>query len=239
MSGAMRADWGKLTAVGLGPGDPELVTVKAARLLREAETLLVPVRRAGERSLALRIAASYLEGREPRVVEQPFPADETQIDHQWEANAAAAAAVLSAGRDALFISEGDPLLYGSFGHLVERLRARQPTLEVQIVPGVSSVTAAAALLGGRFVERRERLAVQPRRASLAAASRALEENDTVVFLKVGRRLAALTRLLDEHGLLANAALVERCGWPEQRVVRDLRAVAPERADYFSLVVVRR
>jgi precorrin-2/cobalt-factor-2 C20-methyltransferase len=239
VSDAARATWGKLTAVGLGPGDPELVTVKAARLLREAQTLLVPVRRAGERSLALRIAASYLDGREPRVVEQPFPADETAIDRQWEANADAAAAVLSAGRDALFVSEGDPLLYGSFGHLVERLRARQPALDVEIVPGVSSVTAAAAMLGRPFVERNERLAVLPLSAGLAAASRALEENDTVVFLKVGRQQAALTRLLDEHELLPNAALVERCGWPEQRVVTNLRAAAPERADYFSLVVVRR
>src|SRR5687768_4805603 len=126
---------GTLYGLGLGPGDPELITLKALRLLRAAPTLLVPVRREGDLGYAWSIAEPYLEPGRQQVVRLPFPQDRAsaELDAQWDAHAERVVELLAAGNDAAFLTEGDPLFYGSFIQLVARLRVLAPDLMIDVV----------------------------------------------------------------------------------------------------------
>jgi precorrin-2/cobalt-factor-2 C20-methyltransferase len=233
--------WGTLYGVGLGPGDPELITLKALRVLERVDTLLAPSRSADQASYALQIAAPYLDQRRQRIVRLPFTEERqgSDFDQQWDQHAASVLPVLAGGRSAAFLTEGDPLLYSSFVQLSQRLRALAADLTIEVVPGVSSLTAAAAAAGEPLTARSERLAVLPAVYDPAALERVLAEFETVVLLKVSRVLPRIVATLESLGLAERAVLVERCGRPEQRIVRGLRSQGLERADYFSVLIVRR
>lgn len=229
---------GTLYALGLGPGDPELVTLKARRIMRSVPTLLLPVRREGEEGYAWQIARPHLEAGDQRIVRLPFPQERgnSKLDAQWDKHCRTVLHLLVDGQDAAFLTQGDPLLYGTFIQLATRLWRAAPDLPIQVVPGVSSITAAAAAAGEPLVARGGRLAVLPAVYGLDDLRRTLREFDTVVLLKVNRVLGELVAALERLGLAEQALLVERCGRPEQRVVRGLRGFAGP-VDYFSLVIV--
>ena len=231
---------GTLYGVGLGPGDPELVTLKARRIMRQVPTLLLPVRREGEEGYAWAIAAPHLDQGQQRIVRLPFPQErgEAELDRQWERNAERVLSLLADGRDAAFLTEGDPLLYSTFTQLALRLRAAAPELPIEIVPGVSSITAAAAAAGEPLVARGGRLAILPTVYGTDELREVLETFDTVVLLKVNRVLRDVVAVLEDLDLADRALLVERCGRPEQRVVRGLGRF-DEPVGYFSLVIVRK
>ena len=228
----------RLVGVGVGPGDPELLTLKAARLIRAADVVFAPARRSGERSLALEIVAEHVDKQRQQVVTVPFP--ESLDGESWDRAARQVVDVLGADRHGVFLTEGDPLLFGSFGHVEAAVRAIRPDLEIEIVPGVSSVTAAAAAAGVALTDYQDRLAVVPATAPLADVERALVDFDCVVILKVGRLLGDLLALLEQLGLSERAVYVRRCGWPDQQIVSDVRSLAssPPR-DYFALLIVHR
>ena len=232
--------YGTLYGVGLGPGDPELVTLKARRIMRQVSTLLLPVRRDGDDGYAWSIAAPHLEPGRQEIVRLPFPQarGDSELDRQWERHGDRVLGLLADGRDAAFLTEGDPLLYSTFTQLALRLRALAPELPIEIVPGVSSITASAAAAGEPLVARGGRLAVLPSVYGTDELRRVLAEFDTVVLLKVNRVLGEIVAVLEELDLVERALLVERCGRPEQRIVRGLAGFA-EPVDYFSLVIVRR
>jgi len=228
----------RLIGVGVGPGDPELLTLKAARLIRTADVVFAPVRRAGDSSLALEIVAEHLDRERQQVVVVPFP--ESREGDSWERAARHVAEALGDLSTAVFLTEGDPTLFGSFGHVAAAIRALRPDLEIETVPGVSSITAAAAAAGLALTDYEDRLAVVPATAPLADVERALVDFECVVILKVGRALGDLLALLDRLSLSEHAVYVRRCGWPDQQVVTDVRTLAssPPR-DYFALLIVRR
>jgi precorrin-2/cobalt-factor-2 C20-methyltransferase len=228
----------RLVGVGVGPGDPELLTLKAARLIGEADVLFAPARRAGERSLALDIVAAHVDVRRQRVLTVLFP--ESQEGESWESAARYVLEALGSDSFGVFLTEGDPLLFGSFGHVTATIRRLRPDLEVEIVPGVSSVTAAAAAAGVALTDYGDRLAVVPATADLEDVEHALVEFDCVVILKVGRVLGDLLEILERLGLSERAVYVRRCGWPAQQIVRDVRSLLPSPPrDYFALLIVRR
>jgi precorrin-2/cobalt-factor-2 C20-methyltransferase len=228
----------RLVGVGVGPGDPELLTIKAARLIREASIVFAPVRRPGDRSLALEIVAEHVDARRQQLICVPFP--ERRDGETWEPAARRMVEALGSTRNGVFLTEGDPLLFGSFGHVAAAIRRLCPDLEIEIVPGVSSVTAAAAAAGIALADYEDRLAVVPATADLGDVERTLLEFECVVILKVGRRLGALLEKIERLGLSAGAVYVRRCGWRDQEIVRDVRSLVPDPPrDYFALLIVRR
>ena len=230
---------GKLYGVGLGPGDPELLTIKAVRVIRDADVLVVPVARHDGESYALDLAAPYLRP-EQRVERLLFPMVRDVAARVAHRQAAARAVLehLAAGRDVAFLTEGDPTIHSTFLYVL----AEMPEgVAVEIMPGVSAITAAAAQAGIPLVNGEQRLAVLPAAFEEDEASlrTILRTFDTVVLLKAYRMLPRLLPLLDELGLTERAVWVERATHRAGRVVRDVRALR-EASDlhYLSLLIVR-
>ena len=230
----MAAIRGRLYGLGVGPGDPELLTLKALRLLRAAPVVAYPAPEQGD-SFARSIVAIWLEARQReiaiRIPMQPGPPPAAIYD----AAAAELATELDRGDDVALLCQGDPLFYGSFLHLFARLAGRY---RVEIVPGVSSITACAAAASTPLVMRDEALVVIPATLGEAEIARRLAESDTAAIVKLGRHFQKVRRVLRELDLLDSARYVERATLPNQRI-SPLADVDAAEIPYFSMALVRR
>ncbi|WP_298817899.1 precorrin-2 C(20)-methyltransferase [uncultured Roseibium sp.] len=224
---------GKLYGVGLGPGDPELMTLKAHRLISSAKVVAYPAPDSGT-SFARSIADSVI-GKDTREIPiiVPMRVDRFPAKEIYDKAAEDIAEVLESGLDVVTLCEGDPFFFGSFMYLFERLADR---FEVEIVPGVTSLTTCAAQLGRPLTSRNDVLTIIPGPLPDDEIRRKVEEAQAVAIMKVGRHLARLKALLSEMGLLDRAGYVERASLPEQKVHRlvDLEA---ETAPYFSMILI--
>ncbi|HET6518517.1 MAG TPA: precorrin-2 C(20)-methyltransferase [Geminicoccaceae bacterium] len=224
---------GRLYGIGVGPGDPELLTLKAVRLIRAADVLAY-VAPDGRPSLARAIAAPHLPGGQ-RELAIPVPMDPDARLARDPARAEPLAAELSAGRDVALLCEGDPLLYGSFIHLFARLAGR---FAVEVVPGVTAITAAAAAALLPLAARDATLTVLPATLPAGRLADHLRRADAAAVLKLGRHLGKLRAVLADLNLLDGATYVERATQPGQRVL-PLAALEGDAAPYFSLALVVR
>lgn len=238
---ARRGGPGQLYGVGLGPGDPELVTVKAARLIAAADVIVHHSARHG-RSVARSIAEPYLRaGQIEEALVYPVTTERSThpggyraaMDEFYADCARRLAAHLDAGRTVVVLAEGDPLFYGSYMHLHKRLADRYPT---EVVPGVTSMSGAAAALGRPLVEADEVLTVLPGTLSGAELTRRLAETDAAAVLKLGRTFPAVRDALTAAGRLDDAWYVERASTGGERVA-PLADVDPATVPYFSLALL--
>jgi precorrin-2/cobalt-factor-2 C20-methyltransferase len=228
----------RLVGVGVGPGDPDLLTLRAVRTIQVAELVFAPSRRPGERSLSVRIVGDLLDPDRQQVVPVPFP-DERRGE-SWETIADVILDQLGPHGQGVFLTEGDPLLFGSFGNLAAAVRRRRPDVTIETVPGISSVMAAAAAAGVSLVDGEQRLAIVPATGPTDEIERTLLSFDCTVLLKVGPVIGNILALVERVGLLESGVYVRRCGQPEQQIETDLRALAADPpADYFALLIVHR
>lgn len=224
---------GTLYGVGLGPGDPELMTLKAHRLISSARVIAYPAPDSGE-SFARSIAAHVIpaNAREIPIV-VPMRVDRFPAQEIYDKAAVEIAEVLASGQDVVTLCEGDPFFYGSFMYLFERLSDRFPC---EIVPGVTSLTACAVQLQRPLTSRTDVLTVLPGPLDDTELRPRIENSQAIAIMKVGRHLPRLRALLDDMGLLDKAGYVERASLPEQRVFR-LADVPAEMAPYFSMILI--
>lgn len=244
---------GTFYGIGVGPGDPELLTIKALNRLQAVDVLCYPACRPGAGSYALRIVqglmAEQTELKERRKSFAPGPTlkgllfpmekDMERLVPIWKESVAAIYADLSAGREVAFITEGDPFFYSTFVYLYDLMRQLHPEVAIEVIPGISSVMAASVRAGVPLAMADERMAVLPATYEDAYLKEALDQFDTVVFIKVSSVLPKLIALLEKMKLLHCAVMVERCGSPEERLVRDLTTLKEDRLNYLSLVIVRK
>lgn len=231
--------FGTLYGIGVGPGDPELVTVKAVRILQSVPVVFVPVARPGGESLAARIAAPHLPAT-AEVVPLLFSmrAEGAVMAKHWEQNAAVISTRLATGEDVAFLTEGDPSLYSTFQHVAGCLRRQHPNAPIQVIPGVSSVQAVAAAAGIPLADADDRLAILPATYEDETLTAALQDFDTVVLLKVASALERVLDRLDALDLTTGARCVVRCGQPGEQVITDVRTLRGTKLDYFSTMIVR-
>ncbi|WP_336085524.1 precorrin-3B C(17)-methyltransferase [Nocardia sp. SSK8] len=232
---------GKLWGIGLGPGDPELVTVKAARIIGAADVVAFHSARHG-RSISRAIAAPYLRAgqREEHLV-YPVTTETTDhpggyqgaIDEFYEQAAARLAVHLAAGRSVALLAAGDPLFYSSYMHMHRRLADR---FEAEIVPGITSVSAASAALGTPLVEGEQVLTVLPGTMPVDELTERLRHTDAAAIMKLGRTFPGVRQALSDSGRLADAYYVERASSTRERV---LTAAEVDESDvpYFAITVV--
>jgi precorrin-2/cobalt-factor-2 C20-methyltransferase len=235
------ASTGRLYGIGLGPGDPELLTVKAVRLI-QAAPVIGYFAKAGRRGNARGIVDRWLTGQAeelplhyPMTTEHAFdsPVYVTVLAAFYENAVATISAHLDAGRDVALLSEGDPLFYGSFMHLYIRLRARYP---VTLVPGVTGMAGCWAVAAEPMTWGDDTLLVVPGTLPLAGLIERLRGTDAAVIMKLGRNFAKVRMAVQEAGLLARAIYVER-GTMEDQVVMPLAEKTDDTAPYFSLILI--
>ena len=232
---------GRLYGVGLGPGDPELVTLKAARLIRDADVVAYHAGRHGS-SIARRIAGDLVRGG---VIEEQlvYPVTTGTAAHPggyagamadfYEESAARLAAHLEAGRDVVLLAEGDPLFYGSYMYMHDRLADRFHT---EVVPGVTSVAAASAAVASPLVRQTDVLTVLPGTMPEPELARRLADTQGAVIMKLGRTFPAVLRALEAAGRDGDAYYVERAS-TDRQVVLPVKDVDPDQVPYFSIIVV--
>lgn len=232
---------GRLFGVGVGPGDPELLTVKAARVLREA-SVVAYFAKAGEKGHARRTAHGYLgPDTEELRFEYPYTTEIPRRSGSYRDAMAALydragrdmGAMLETGRDVALLCEGDPLLYGSFMYVNDRLT---PRFDVEVVPGVTAMAACWSRVGVPMARGDDCVSVLAGTLEEDALLQRLRAADAAVVMKVGRHLPKVRRALDRAGLLDRAVLVERGSMPDERIV-PLPDCKDGEAPYFSLVLV--
>ncbi len=226
---------GTVYGLGVGPGDPELITLKALRLLRASALVVYPAPERGD-SLTRAIVAPHLDGdREEMAVRVPMAAARFPARAVYDRAAQVIAARAGAGDDVAVLCEGDPFFYGSFMYLFSRLCERTP---VEVVPGVSSLTACAARLGAPLAARNDMLSVIPAGLDEADLTRRLDAADAAAVVKVGRHFAKLRRILDALGLAGRARYIEHATMANERIAPP-GAVDPATVPYFSMVLVHK
>ena len=224
---------GVLYGVGVGPGDPELLTLKARRILREADVIAVPDKGTGEKT-ALAIIGGLADGKSMLWCAAPMTRDPERLEAAYADNARRIAGLLDEGKTVAFITLGDPTVYSTYLYTHRRVLAMG--YEARLVPGVPSFCAVAAALGEGLCEGGDRLLIVP--ASHRDIGDCLEVDANYVFMKAGRELGALRDALAARGLLDRASMVENCGMETERVYPRF-AEAPEDSGYFSVVLVKR
>jgi len=231
----------RLYAVGVGPGDPELLTRKAERILRSVPVICAPTGAAEAASYALGIVAPFLDRTRQEVLTRVFPMkkDEEELLPFWEETAAEIAQRIRAGQDVAFITIGDPFLYSTFLYLFRIFQERYPEIGVEVVPGITSVGAASVAAGVPLGLASDRLAILPATYEEAQLRRTLLDFDTVVLMKVSRVFDRVYALLQELGLEKSAVFVRRVGSSDEAVITDLSSLVGKKLDYLSLLIVRK
>lgn len=247
--------YGTLYAVGVGPGDPELITLKGLRRLQSASVLLVPQKDSSTESQAYRIAKAYINPERQKILFLPLPMtkDLERLNSAWEEILKKIVPILEMGQDIVYILVGDPFLYGTFIYLFELLKSRRPSIPIEVIPGISSIQAASARVQCPLAVAHERIAILPAtyeegRSEDYAGCRdpvspflrqTLEQFDTVILMKIHQIFDKVLNLLEELGLVENTIYVEKVGFPEERVVRDLKALQGKELPYLSLLIIKK
>ncbi|MGB9915464.1 MAG: precorrin-2 C(20)-methyltransferase [Candidatus Bathyarchaeales archaeon] len=239
---------GKFIGVGIGPGDPELITVKAVKTLKQVDVVAVPKTHADAPSMALSLIKHILEERmkPAEVLELVFPMtkDELEVKKRWAKNALIIAEKVEKGKTIAFITLGDPLFYSTFIYLFQTIRQKYPHVALEIIPGVTSLNACAARAQIPLAEGAEVVTIVPSDLDFKLIEETAGHADTLVFMKCAHRFKAIVPILKKAGFTekATVALVRRCGMPGEAVavgkLTDAEGWAiPE--DYFSMAIVKR
>ena len=237
---APAANNGRLYGIGVGPGDPELLTVKAQRLLWSVPAVCFTQLDDGRPSYALSVVQEFLADPKPAFIPIIVPSDDTPVSEDtWQDAASRISGHLRQGRDVAFITEGDPMLYSEFSNLLACVRSKYPDLAVEVIPGVSSVMAAAASSGVSLVSHGQRLAILPAVYGIDDLREAIRNYDTIVLMEVNHALLQALANLENLGLAGKAIYVRRATTQREEVVQDIQQLTEEDLDYFSLLIIKR
>jgi precorrin-2/cobalt-factor-2 C20-methyltransferase len=229
---------GTLYGVGVGPGDPDLITLKAVRVLRRVPIILIP-QSTDRPSVALSIVQRWLRPVRQQIVMQPYPMrgaaselEQARLDGVFRV-----CSFLQTGSTVACVTEGDPLLYSTFIDLLERVSDTLPDLSVEIIPAVSSITACAAAARLPLARGRERIAVVPAEDAVEELETLLQRFETIVLIKVRRVYERLRERLQSLQLERHAVLIQQWGRPDERILPACEMRSAEDLSYFSTVLL--
>ena len=237
----------ELICVGCGPGDPELLTVKGVKAIRNADVIMCPTSKEGKTSIAYSIISSIIDdSKKPEVMNLVFPMvkDENTLETTWEKNAKAIADIIKSGKNVVYLTVGDPSLYSTWIYLQRELKSKYPEIKITVIPGIVSMFAFASKVGISIAEGDETVAVIPACYDLSRVKETAKNCDTMVFLKDGRYFDQVIKLLKEAGFSDNSlfAIAQDIGTSEEIVKKlTLGEVTKETFTnkYFSIMVVKR
>ena len=234
--GFLMNQFGKLYGVGVGPGDPELITVKAVRVIKEADIVFTAASSKNTYSLAVEIASEYIS--ETARIEKlffPMTKKKEETEAAWTENTRQIAAVLKEGKTAVFLTLGDPTTYSTFGYILKKMACIMPDAEIETIPGITSFHAASARLNRILVEGEESLLI----TSGAYGGEPLRNNhevDNVAIVKAYKNIVDINRALDETGLSRNSIAVSHCSRKNEEIIDDLKILEKRPPDYWTLIL---
>ena len=230
---------GTLYGIGVGPGDPELITMKAVKILNRVDIVYAAASTKNNHSLAVNIAGAHIP--ESTIVEMlrfPMTRNKSETRKAWKKHARTIIAELEKGRDAAFLTLGDSMTYSTYGYILRYVLALAPHLEVQTVPGITSYQAAAARLNTPLVEGEETLMV----VSGAKGGNRLRDlegkPENVVFLKAYRNVQDIQAAIDEAGNFSKCIGVKNCSLPDEEIIPDIEMLSERSPDYWTLILAK-
>lgn len=229
---------GTFYGIGVGPGDPDLLTMKAIKAIQKADVLIAPKTEKKDGSVALSIAKPYLK-QDIEIVYQVFPmVVNFETTDAWQQNKEEILALLEAGKNVVFLTLGDPMFYSTYIY-VYRLLAKEKDVNIETIPGVPAFCAIGSKLGYPLVEGNDIISIIPATADKASVEKALSVSNNVVMMKVYKNYPEMVDTLASNNMVKNAVLVSRCGLPDEEIITDLEAHKDEKLNYLSTILTRR
>ena len=224
---------GKIFGVGVGPGDPELITLKALKVLNKADLIVYPAPEDGT-SLARSIAAEHFPiGCKELVIKTPMVSERFPAFEVYDKASAKISDAVRDGKIVVVLCEGDPFFYGSFMYLFSRLKSEHP---VEVIPGVSSLTACSASLESPLASRNDVLVILPAPLDDSELEEKIKTADSIAIIKIGRHFERIKELLKRIRLIQNAQYIERATMQSQKII-DIEKVDAKSTPYFSMILI--
>jgi len=224
--------------IGVGPGDPELLTVKAINIMKEVDIIIAPKTEKKDGSVALSIARPYLK-KDIKIVYQVFPmvVKFEESTEAWEANKNEILALLKAGKKIAFLTLGDPMFYSTYIYVYRLLE--HEGFPIETIPGIPAFCAISSKLGYPLVEGNDILSVIPATADPEKIKQVMAVTDNVVLMKVYKNFSSIVDTLVENKMIDNAVMLSRCGLPDEVRINDLVAEKDKKVNYLSTILARR
>jgi precorrin-2/cobalt-factor-2 C20-methyltransferase len=227
---------GKLFGVGVGPGDPELLTIKAVRVIKEADIIFTAASTKNRYSLAVEIATPYISPT-TRIEKLSFPMtkDEKEVETAWVHNAKQIAEQLKKGKNAVFLTLGDPTTYSTFGYILKKMECIMPQADIETIPGITSFHAASARLNKILVEGEESLLI----TSGAFGGEQIRKNsgvENVAIVKAYKNIKDINSALKETGFDNKAVAVSKCGRENEQIIKNIHELETKKPDYWTLIL---
>jgi precorrin-2/cobalt-factor-2 C20-methyltransferase len=235
----MNKEIGDFYGIGVGPGDCELLTVKAVRIIKSVDCIFAPRADSKGFSLALDIVKDVCEGK--RIVEQVYPMvkDKSKLETAWLASAKEIKRELEDGNNVAYLTIGDPLTFSTYCYLLQQLSKIIPSQNIHTIPGITSYNAAASLANFPLIEQNERLAIIPISEEVNELRPILNSFDTVILMKVAKKLDEVIELLEEMELIDKSLFASYIGFDNEFITRNLLSLKGEGKGYLSVIIVRK
>lgn len=232
-------DKGVFYGVGVGPSDPELVTVKAIKILNSVDVVICPIKNIGEDSFAYSIVKEHIR-KDMSILEMVFPMNykKDELMNKWEANAQRIAEMIHQGKNVAFITLGDPMVYSTYAYLLPYLKELE--VEYETISGITSFCLTASRVGVPIVEWNEGFCVVPLRKGVnERVTNALDNFDNIVIMKPSKDCKGLAREIIKRGLEKNMAIVSKAGTKDEAIIRDIKVLMNEEIPYFSTLIIKK
>lgn len=242
---------GKFYGVGVGPGDPELITLKALNVLKKADIIFAPKAKMKEDSLAREIVEKLLteklvpacskQGKDIVEIEFPMTKNVEELKERYLNSAVIILRHIREGKDAAYLTIGDPLLYSTYIYLISALKELSPEMEIETIPGIPAYSAVAAKLDYSLAEKDERICICPVPEGMEDLREIIMQNDTIVIMKVAKRLPHVINLLKEMNLLQYSIFGSHVGMDGERIINGAKEpfIVSEKEGYLSTIIVRK
>jgi len=235
----MKHKIGKFYGIGVGPGDPELISIKAVNILKHMDVIFSASSK-DQRSISMDIARPYLPSMTPvKKLLFPMVKDKNILDESWEKNTLEIINEVEQGKNAAFLTLGDPLTYSTYGYIIKRLKKIAPHIDIETIPGITSYQAAAARINTPLAEGEESLLILSGSKGGDHLKRLEGQADNIVLLKAYRQIKDICSTLREMDMLKNTTAIMNCSTPEERIVTNIEELIDAKPDYLTLLIIKK
>ncbi|MCJ7617836.1 MAG: precorrin-2 C(20)-methyltransferase [Desulfobacterales bacterium] len=230
---------GTLYGIGVGPGDPELITIKASKILNKVDVVFAAASTKNSYSLAVSIAGPHIpETTLVKKLSFPMTINKKETERAWKDNARTIIKELELGKDVAFLSLGDCMTYSTYGYILKHIRKTASHVNIKTIPGITSYQAAASCLNVPLVEGEESLLIVSGARGGEHLRQLSVKPECVVFLKAYRNIKDIDSAINESGLYSHSVGVLNCGHPEEEIVTDIKELSKRQPNYWTLIIAK-